>query len=57
MSILEEQCKSTSSKVQSLAADIQEVKERLAELKGHDRAGMRNFQAVYILRYFYLIEI
>ncbi|MEQ2271098.1 hypothetical protein XENORESO_021622, partial [Xenotaenia resolanae] len=38
-SILEEQSKSASRKVQSLTAEIQEVKERLAELKACDGAA------------------
>ncbi|MEQ2311235.1 hypothetical protein AMECASPLE_017749 [Ameca splendens] len=38
-SILEEQSKSASRKVQSLTAEIQEVKEHLAELKACDGAA------------------
>lgn len=46
---MEEQLKSASSKVQSLAAEILEVKEHLAELKACGGAGIRRFQAVYFL--------
>ncbi|KAK5616171.1 hypothetical protein CRENBAI_016244 [Crenichthys baileyi] len=38
-SFLEEQSKSASRKIQSLTAEIQEVKERLAELKACDGAA------------------